>query len=105
MAQRYTDLFPPFSATAEQRQFIMQIADKNMSYPGQVMRQAIEALRESPHTSSMQLDSYESMLPTMRVTAEQKEFVDALAEEKDVSRAQILRSAVFALERLSEKGD
>lgn len=102
MVQRYIDLFPPFSATSKQREFIMQIADKNMSYPGQVMRQAIEALREYPGASSMPLDSYDSMLPTMRVTTEQKEFIDTLAKEKDVSRAQILRNAIFALEIKSE---
>ena len=98
MAQRFKELFPPFAATLNEREFVMQLADENMSYPGQVLRQAIEKLRASPDTKALSPKEFDAMLPTMRVTESQKDFVDELAAKLNVSRAQVLRNAIFALQ-------
>ena len=97
MVQRFQKLFPPFAATLEEREFVMQLAEENMSYPGQILRLAIEKLRASPDTKALSPKEFDSMLPTMRVTESQKEFVDELAAKSDVSRAQVLRNAILAL--------
>lgn len=104
MIKKFAQNPPPAALNQNQFDFVSEIADSQMIGRSAVMRQAIEALRRNPDTvanTTPILPGGPAKVPfkvTMHITPEQSEYVNSLAKIKDVSRSQILRNAVAALQ-------
>lgn len=99
----------PASLDRSQYHFVSGLADRQMSGRSAIMRQAIEALRRSPDTVANSSDIRPGGDPkvpytvTLHITQEQSDYITRLAANKQISRSQILRNAVAALEAETTK--
>lgn len=70
----------------------------NVPYYAQVMRWAIDELAKNPNIEDTATGPFVYRMPTTTVLPDQVALVNRLATEKGVSRSQIVRNAIKALE-------
>ncbi len=95
MTPTYTVLIPPSRVSPEQVAWVREYRRRERITTGEALRRCIAALQENgkdfvqaPYGSSGQF------LAGFLVDASTAQFMDELAFEKDVSRSQIVRSAI-----------
>jgi len=100
MAATYIVLIPPTRVTEDEAKFVNEYRREHRVTLSETLRRCITALRKngkdfsrSPYGTSRQL------LPGFLVDEGTAEFIGALAFEKDMSKCQIVRSAIDCMSK------
>lgn len=95
MAATYTVLIPPTRVTSEQGAFVHEYRRANRITLSETLRRCVSALRENGHEfKQAPYGSSKLLLPGFLVDADTASFISEIAFEKDISKCQIIRSAI-----------
>lgn len=103
MTAIYTILIPPTRVTQNEANFVNSYRRANRVTTSETLRRCLEALKVNGR--DIKRSAYGStklQLPPFLVDKETAEFIDELAYEKDLSRCQIIRSAIDCMSKKQE---
>lgn len=104
MTAIYTTLIPPTRVTIEEAEFVNCYRREKRITISETLRRCVSALRENGR--ELEIAAYgesKQVLPGFLVDSSTADFIKELAYDKDVSRCQVIRSAIDCMSKKEAK--
>lgn len=103
MTATYTILIPPTRVTEEEANFVNMYRRENRITLSETLRRCMKALQEDGQDiKRASYGSSKKLLTAFLVDAETASFIATISYEKDMSKSQIIRSAIDCMSRKQE---
>lgn len=103
MAANYTVLIPPTRVTVDEANFVNEYRRANRVTLSETLRRCVDALKANGRDfKRATYGSSKLLLPGFLVNEETAAFINEVAYEKDLSKCQIIRSAIDCMSSKQE---